>query len=99
MKDIPKNSTFQFDFLRPFEFFMQTDAFYKENKTNWNNNFLLTVVELREGVPMRAFSKKIANLNIEKNKTLKNLTLFLHPMKNWNLRNVFLCCSLPASIL
>lgn len=89
MKDVPKNSSLSFDFLCPFEYFMQTNDFYKNNKSNWGNNFLMTVVELKEGVSMESFSKKIANLNVEKDKTLKDLTLFLHPLSKWNLRNEY----------
>lgn len=58
MKDLPKNSTFRFDFLRPFEYLMHTNDFFKNNKSNWGNNFLMNAVELKEGVSMEDFSKK-----------------------------------------
>jgi putative ABC transport system permease protein len=87
IKNIPKNSTLQFDFLGPYDFTMETNKFIKDNRTNWGNNFLRIMVELKEGVSMDAFSKKIAPLNIERDKTLKDLTLFLHPMSKWHLKN------------
>lgn len=59
IKDVPKNSSLSFDFLRPFEYFMHTDDSYKNNKTNWGNNFLMNVVELKEGVSMESFTKKL----------------------------------------
>lgn len=89
MKDVPLNSSIRFDFLTPYERNLSTSEFIKNNKTNWGNNFLMNVVELKEGVSMDAFSKKIRTLNLNKDKTLKDLYLFLHPMKNWNLRAEF----------
>lgn len=89
MKDVPPNSTFIFDFLRPYEYLVSINQFFQDNKSNWGNNFLMNLVELNEGVSMDDFSKKIAHLNTEKDKTLKDLILFLQPMKNWNLRNDF----------
>ncbi|MHA4807126.1 ABC transporter permease [Flavitalea flava] len=89
IKDVPKNSTLDFDFLAPYQFVIDHDNWVKGNKTNWSNNFLMNVVELKEGVSMEAFSKKIMNLNMEKDPTLKNQTLFLHPLSKWHLHNDF----------
>jgi ABC-type antimicrobial peptide transport system permease subunit len=89
LKDVPVNSSIQFDFLAPFERLMAENQFYRDNKTNWGNNFLMNVVELREGASMSDFSAKIKNLNVERDKTLKDLYLFLHPLAKWNLYNDF----------
>jgi ABC-type antimicrobial peptide transport system permease subunit len=87
LKDLPKNSSIQFDFLAPFEFLTLTNEFIKKKKTDWGSNILMNVVELKEGVSMEAFSKKIGPLNTLKDASLKNQTLFLHPLSNWHLRN------------
>lgn len=87
IKDIPVNSSIRYDFLGSYEFLVENDPFIKSNKTNWGNNFLMNLVELNAGVSMDVFSKKIWNLNTEKDKSLKDLWLFLHPMSKWNLRN------------
>lgn len=89
VKNVPVNSSIKFDFLMPYERNLATSEFIRNNKTNWGNNFLMNLVELKEGVSMDAFSKKIRTLNLDKDKTLKDLYLFLHPMKNWNLRDEF----------
>jgi ABC-type antimicrobial peptide transport system permease subunit len=89
IKNPPVNSTIQFDFLMPYERNLAANEFIRNNKNNWGNNFLMNLVELKDGVSMDAFSKKIRTLNTDKDKTLKDLYLFLHPMKNWNLRNDF----------
>jgi putative ABC transport system permease protein len=89
MKDIPKNSSYYMDFAGSFEYLMETIPFFKENKSNWGNNFLVNLVQLKEGVSMDAFSKKIENLNIEKDKTLKDLKLFIHPLMKWHLEGEY----------
>jgi putative ABC transport system permease protein len=87
IQDVPPNSTFQFDFLGSYEFQVKTSPFVRDNRTNWGNNFMMNMVELKEGVSMDAFSNKISKLNTEKDAQLKNLFLFLHPMKKWHLEN------------
>lgn len=84
-KDVPKNSTFNFEFLAPFEFKVQNFEFIKNAKTNWGNNFLMNVVEVREGASMEALSKKIDPLMMQKDKDLKNQHLFLQPLKQVHL--------------
>lgn len=89
MKDVPKNSTLQFDFLGPYEYLMSVNEFFRNQKANWQNNFLMNVVQLKDGVSMEAFSKKIRTLNTDKDPVLKELYLFLQPMKDWHLRNEY----------
>jgi len=89
VKDVPKNSTITFDFLAPYQFIIDNNNWIKGNKDNWSNNFLMNLVELKEGVSMEAFSKKIGPLNMQKDKSLKNQTLFLHPMSKWHLYSDF----------
>jgi putative ABC transport system permease protein len=86
-KDVPKNSTVQFEFLAPYNYLESTSDFIKSQQTNWGNNFLMNVVELKEGVSMAAFTKKIWTLNTDKDKTLKDMFMFMHPMKDWRLHN------------
>ncbi len=89
VKDPPVNSTIRFDFLAPYQFVINYSEWIKSNKSDWTNNFLMNLVELKEGASMADFSKKIGPLNVQKDKNLKNMTLFLHPLKDWHLRNNF----------
>src|SRR5262249_23897229 len=59
VKDVPPNSSIRFSFLTPFELRVATEDWVKQSKTIWQNNFLRTFVELKDGVSMEAFSKKI----------------------------------------
>jgi ABC-type antimicrobial peptide transport system permease subunit len=87
VKDVPQNSTLQFQFLAPYEFDAINSPFKNNNRANWGNNFLLTMVELKEGISMEEFSEKIKTLNMDKDNSIKDVTLFLHPLKKWHLFN------------
>ena len=86
-RDVPKNSTLDFDFLVPYTFLIGHSEWIRNNKSSWSNNFMMNMVELKEGVSMEAFSKKIGPLNVQRDKTIKNQTLFLHPLSKWHLYN------------
>jgi ABC-type antimicrobial peptide transport system permease subunit len=87
VQDVPKNSTITFDYLVPFSFIFEVYPFWKSNSISWEYDFMMTMVELKEGVTMEAFSKKIGPLNTLRNPKAQNQTLLLHPLKKWHLRN------------
>ena len=89
ISDVPQNSTLSFDFLAPYEFQVQHSDFIRDNKTDWGNNFMMNMVELKDGVSMETFSKKIGPLNVQRDSRVKNQVLFLHPMSKWHLYNEF----------
>lgn len=89
MKDVPKNSSITFDYLAPYEYLMSVNEFYRNQKSNWQNNFLMNLVQLKDGVSMDEFSRKIKTLNTDKDPTSKGLVLFLQPLTDWHLRNEF----------
>jgi putative ABC transport system permease protein len=76
LKEIPKNSSIQFDYLLPFQFF------WDENKSwldQWDNNNIRTYIMLAKGTDVAAFSKKFADEikgHVEKN----NVQLFVQPV-------------------
>jgi ABC-type antimicrobial peptide transport system permease subunit len=86
-RDVPHQSTIDFEFLVPFEYLIEHDEWIRNNKTDWSNNFLMNMVELKEGVSMESFTKKISQLNTQKDARLKNQFLFLHPLSQWHLYN------------
>jgi ABC-type antimicrobial peptide transport system permease subunit len=89
LQDIPKNSSFSFEYLAPFEFLLQNNAYVRDNQTNWGNSFLQTMVELQAGVPMAYVSKQIGPLLAKKETKVKPQFLFLHPMAKWRLHDGF----------
>ena len=85
VEDLPKNSSINFEFLMPFEFRVRNEEGVKRDLNNWDNNFLMTAIELKEGVSMDALSKKLKPLLMQKDKNKRNEFFFLHSMKKWNL--------------
>lgn len=88
-KDVPDNSTIEFDFLLPFTFKMRHDKETQEAQTEWGNNFLKYIVEMKEGSSMQALSKKIEEVVMQKRKDGITHRLFLQPMQQWHLYNDF----------
>ncbi|MBE7170057.1 MAG: ABC transporter permease [Williamsia sp.] len=84
-EDVPHNSSFQFEFLAPFEFQVQHSDFVRWARTRWGNNFLTCLVEAQEGASLEALSKKIGPLIMQRDNTLKNQHLFLQPLKKVHL--------------
>lgn len=89
LKDIPKNSSFQFDYLMPYELNIATSDFVRGALDQWGNNFLQTVVQLNDGVTPEAFSGRIANLVRQKMNDKQESLLFVHPMARWHLFGEF----------
>lgn len=79
MKDVPLNSSYQFEFLAPFEFKVINEEFVRKAKNSWGNNFLSNVVEVKEGVSIEALSKKLEPVAMQKDKNLKNQAIILQP--------------------
>jgi predicted permease len=81
IKDIPKNSTFQFEWLISF------DIYFKENDNlhSWNNHSPFTLVELTPGSSVAVINKQLRNF-IQTKTTGCIAHGFLFPMKDWHLR-------------
>lgn len=81
IKDFPENTSVKFEWLCPYEVFFKDNQWLKE----WDNNDLLTFVELDNNANLPAVSKQL-NGFIKKHEegALPNTILF--PMKDWRLR-------------
>lgn len=73
-EDIPKNSSYQFDYVLSFEEFKDNNEWV----LYWGNNGPPTYVILREGSNYQEVSDKITNFVADRNET-SNVTLFLVP--------------------
>jgi putative ABC transport system permease protein len=89
IENVPPNSTIFFDCIQPYEFQVRNSPFIANNRSSWSNNFLMTMVELKDGVSPEAFSNKISKLNMEKDANLKNQYLFLNPLPKWHLEGEY----------
>jgi ABC-type antimicrobial peptide transport system permease subunit len=91
MKDVPKNSTLQFNYLLPFSYKEQTEDWMKNARTTYYNNSFQLFVQLRSDANYAQLAPKIKNL-VYKNAPLmrpaKPVVLF-HPVKYWHLYSEF----------
>ena len=88
LKDIPKNSSFQFDFLLPWKLNEQND-WVKRSITNWGNNSFQIYMELNNGSNEILVEKAIKELIIKKDPEDYKRELFLHPLLKWRLNSNF----------
>lgn len=84
MKDIPKNSSLQFDFAMPFEDLVQTNQWLKE----WGNNAPRTYILVGEGALQADVETKIEGL-IKSHDAKSMTTLFLQPYSEMYLHSDF----------
>ncbi|HEY1869446.1 MAG TPA: ABC transporter permease [Chitinophagaceae bacterium] len=85
IKDIPKNSTVQFEWVAPFQ------IWWNENKSwaqSWGNNDLDTYVELKPNVSLASVNKILYDF-IQKREPKSNARPFLFSAKDWHLRDEF----------
>jgi putative ABC transport system permease protein len=84
LKDIPQNSTLQFEWIAPFQiWYQQSPWLYK-----WENNSLSTYVELKPGANLTAINKQLYDF-VQKKAPSSNGHVFLFGMNNWHLYGQF----------
>ncbi|MDP4264628.1 MAG: ABC transporter permease [Bacteroidota bacterium] len=86
LKDLPENSSLQFEWLAPFQ------VFYQQNprQQNWNNFGTTTYVELKPGIDPETLNKQLYNYIQQKQGTFTStLHPFLFNMKDWRLYDQF----------
>lgn len=88
LKDIPANSTLQFKFLVPFEYFMGNGGYGKQ----WGNNSYQTFVQLQPNVSYAQVEPKIRYL-LKQYDAQDYITdkgeVFMHPLTSWHLYSDF----------
>lgn len=89
IKDVPPQSTFQFDYLLPFSFYEETQSWVRNSKDNWENNSFRIFVELNDAQAKEATNQDIQNLIKENNESAQSAVLFLHPTSDWHLYSNF----------
>ena len=88
LKDIPKNSSFQFDALLPWKLY-ETNNWVKENKDNWGNYSFQVYAELDNAASRPEVENKIKDLLTRHGETDIPHELFLHPLNDWRLYSTF----------
>lgn len=90
VKDVPQNSTFQFDYLATWKYRESVNQWVIDNRTNWGNYSFQVFVELDDPdneVVVEAVIGDMVMKNIDEVDVPNSL--FLHPMKRWRLHSNF----------
>jgi ABC-type antimicrobial peptide transport system permease subunit len=92
---LPKNASFNFDYLVPFPLQESIYPWIKQyHKTNWGNNSWQVFVQLKDQATEKSVDAKIKNVVISHftdENTLKTIKpeVFIHPMAKWRLYGDF----------
>ncbi len=88
LKDIPANSSFQFDILLPWKLNEQSD-FIKEQAGEWDNHSFQIYAELDDAAQQADVENSIRDV-VDKNGDMDfERALFLYPLSRWRLHSSF----------
>lgn len=89
LKDLPTNSSFEFDFLMPWKFREQTNDWVRRNTTNWGNYSFQIFVELNDPSKQAAVEDQIRGILQKNGETENKPEYFLYPLLRWRLHGSF----------
>lgn len=88
-RDVPKNSSFQFDVLIPWKYREVNNPWIKENQTNWGNYSFQVFIELDDPANAKDVENSIKGLLAEHKETDMKQAFFIYPMERWRLHSSF----------
>jgi ABC-type antimicrobial peptide transport system permease subunit len=90
LKDIPTNSSFEFDFLLPYKHWYNTNDWVKSNSTNWGNYSFQVFVEINDPKNQASVENSIRDMLAKhgEDKEIKH-EMFLYPLLKWRLYSNF----------
>jgi putative ABC transport system permease protein len=83
LKDLPTNSTLNFEFLLPWSYEIRNNA----DGNDWSSNIINTYVQLKTGAAEAAVDQEIKKTTIRHSRNTSEV--FLHPMARWHLYSDF----------
>ena len=89
LKNVPSNSSFQFDFLMTWKFREQISDWVRRNTTNWGNYSFQVFVELNDPNNEQAVEKSIRMMLQDHGEKETKPEFFLYPLSRWRLFNSF----------
>ena len=84
LKDLPNNTQFDFEYLMPWDYLVKIGG----EDNNWADNSLQTWVLLKPGVTEADADSRVRNI-IGSHSSVKNTTIFLHPLNKLRLYTKF----------
>jgi putative ABC transport system permease protein len=89
IKDVPKQSFFNFDYVLPFTYYEATQSWVRYSMENWNNNSFQMYVELQPGATEGDVNNSIRDIVKDNNPKAPTAQVFLHPISKWRLYSTF----------
>ncbi len=89
VKDVPRQSFFNFDYVLPFAYYEATQGWVRYSKDNWNNNSFQMYVQLQPDATEAEVNNSIKDIIKDNNPKAPTAKLFLHPMSKWRLYSNF----------
>ena len=91
LKDLPKNSSMQFNYLVPFSYAELTQDWMKNARTQWTNNSFQLFVALEPKADPAQVAGKIRDIVKQNSVEMRpgQPELSLHPLKDWRLYSEF----------
>jgi len=86
LADPPGNSTFQYDFVMPFDY---SNERIKRSMSEWTNSSWNVFIQPQPGVSIAKVTKEVNDLKKQHDPNDKISSYFLFPMKNWRLYSEF----------
>lgn len=89
LKDVPQNSSFEFEYLIPWKLREQLNEWVRENKDNWGNNSFQVFIELDQSDDLLSVENNVKDMLVEHSEHGFMRYLFLHPVERWRLYSNF----------
>jgi len=89
LKDVPQNSTFQFDFLIPWKHREQIIEWVADSKDNWGNYSFQIFIELSDRLKADEVEANIKDILTENGQDDIERVFFIYPMERWRLHSQF----------
>lgn len=81
----PKNSSIQFDFVKPFEDYVKVNQWLND----WDNYGMRNFLQLKPGTDLAAFNKKILEYPNQPGRGKRDIDVFVQPLKEAHLYSDF----------
>ncbi len=90
LRDVPSNSSFQFDFLLPYKHWHSTSEWVRRNESNWGNYSFQVFVELNDPENKATVENSIRDMLAEhgEDEEMKH-EFYLYPLLRWRLYSNF----------
>ena len=89
LKDLPENSSFEFEYLLTWKFREQVNEWVRDNTTNWGNYSFQVFVEIAEEADPSLVEGQIRDMLTEHGEDDIERVLFFHPLTKWHLYGTF----------